>query len=215
MAQIFPSILDKLLKGGGLAAPLIIVGLVMAVNYWFSPKFLDAGYQPLQPVEYDHSLHAGELGIDCRYCHNTVEEAAHAAVPPTATCMNCHSLIHTESEKLELVRDSWYEDTPIEWNKVHLLADYSYFDHSIHISAGVGCTSCHGRIDEMEVVWQEEPLSMGWCLDCHRNPTPHLRPHDEVFNMAYDPVVAGYDPSTDENRKRDLEPPVHCSGCHR
>ena len=121
MAQIFPSILDKLLKGGGLAAPLIIVGLVMAVNYWFSPKFLDAGYQPLQPVEYDHSLHAGELGIDCRYCHNTVEEAAHAAVPPTATCMNCHSLIHTESEKLELVRDSWYEDTPIEWNKVHLL----------------------------------------------------------------------------------------------
>ena len=101
------------------------------------------------------------------------------------------------------------------WVRVHELPDHAYFDHSVHVAAGVGCASCHGRIDEMEVVHQHEPLSMGWCLDCHRNPTPNLRPQDEVTNMAYDPETAGYDPGADPNRTRQVEPPMHCSGCHR
>ena len=222
VAQIFPPIIDKILKGAGLVAPLGLVGVVAAVSYWASPSFTDVGYQPEQPVPFSHKLHAGELGMDCRYCHNTVELGASAAVPPTQTCMNCHSFVAKDSEKLALVRASWESNdneeegpTPIEWNRVHLLPDYAYFDHSAHVSVGVGCASCHGRIDEMEKVYQHEPLSMGWCLDCHRNPEPHLRPKGEITNMAYDPATSGYDPSADPTRTRPLSPPLHCSGCHR
>jgi hypothetical protein len=154
--------------------------------------------------------------MDCRYCHNTVERAAHAAIPPTGTCMQCHQkLVLPESVKLAKVRISYATGKPMPWVKVHLLPDYAYFNHSVHIAAGVGCASCHGRIDQMKVVYQNEPLSMGWCLECHRNPEPNLRPRDEVTNMAYDPVAAGYDPNTDPERTRRVNPPLHCSGCHR
>jgi len=215
VAQIFSHTTDKIIKGAGLLAPLVLIGVVAAISYWWSPSFTDVGYQPEQPVPFSHKLHAGDLGLDCRYCHNTVEIGASAAVPPTQTCMNCHGFVATESKDLEPVRQSWESGTPIEWTRVHMLPDYSYFDHSIHVSVGVGCASCHGRIDHMDVVYQAEPLSMGWCLDCHRDPEPHLRPLDEVTNMAYDPAVAGYDPSTDPERTRELSPPLHCSGCHR
>ena len=215
MAQIFSQSTDKILKGGGLVAPLGLVVVIASINYWASPAFTDAGYQPEQPVEFSHKLHAGELGMDCRYCHNTVERGASAAVPPTQTCMNCHSFVKLESEKLAVVRNSWEEELPIPWTRVHMLPDYSYFDHSIHLSVGVGCATCHGRIDEMEEVKQHAPLSMGRCLDCHRNPEPNLRPVSEITNMGYDPAVAGYDPTTDPTRTRELEPPLHCSGCHR
>ncbi len=148
---------------------------------WGSPRrATDVGYAPEQPVPYSHALHAGQLGIDCRYCHNTVETAAHAAVPPTQTCMNCHAAIRKESEKLIPVRASYATGMPIPWVRVHDLPDYVYFNHSAHVRRGVGCVSCHGRVDTMEVVYQAEPLSMGWCLDCHRNPERHLRPVEFV-----------------------------------
>lgn len=216
MAVLFPKwsnlVPPALLAGAAVGA----VAAVAGISYYFSPRFTDVGYAPVQPVPFSHKLHAGEMGMDCRYCHNTVEVAAHAAVPPTQTCMSCHSIVKTDSPKLAAVQESWARDVPVQWQKVHLLPDYAYFNHAVHVAAGVGCASCHGRIDQMKVVAQAEPLSMGWCLDCHRNPTPSLRPLDKVTDMAYDPVAAGYDPKTDAARAgKVLNPPVHCSGCHR
>jgi hypothetical protein len=159
--------------------------------------------------------------MDCRYCHVGVEKSATAMVPPTATCMNCHNLILTQSEKLLPVRESWTNGTPIEWVKVHKIPDYAYFNHSIHINRGVGCESCHGNVAQMDVVEQKQPLSMGWCLECHRDPTPHVRPKGvAVTNMDW---VAD-EQSIAAARQRlewmgdappELNPPTHCSACHR
>jgi hypothetical protein len=191
------------------------VYLVWMVYYAGSPRTLAVGYQPEQPVPYSHALHAGELGIDCRYCHTTVEQAAWAAVPPTATCMNCHTLVAPESEKLLLVRQSAAGGEPIHWQRVHDLPDFVYFNHSAHVARGVGCVSCHGRVDKMERVYQAERLSMGWCLECHRNPEPHLRPREFVTDMTW---VPGEDQAVLGARLRkqyDINPPTDCSTCHR
>ncbi len=211
--------------GGGLYAPLI-VGLGL------SPKTLAVGYQPTQPVPYSHELHAGKLGIDCRYCHNTVETNAFAALPPTQTCMNCHTNILTDSVSLAPVRQSWAEKTPIEWVKVHDLGDYAYFNHSAHVNKGVGCVTCHGQIDQMEVVYQDQELSMGWCLSCHREPEKYLRPREEVTNMHWSPKdhpdfagrpeISVADAQLElgkklkvEYRVRDTQYMQSCSTCHR
>jgi hypothetical protein len=174
------------------------------------------GYQPTQPVDYSHKLHAGELGMDCRYCHSTVERSAFAAVPPTQTCMNCHARVKTDSVKLLPVRESWANDTPIKWVRVHNLPDYVYFDHSAHLAAGVGCSTCHGRVDQMPKVTQMQPLTMGWCLECHRDPGPNLRKPDEVTKMDW---VASAEQAANHEGKavngRKVAPPTHCSGCHR
>ena len=213
MAVIFPRWTNYIPQALMVVAPVIGAVLIGTVWYFGSPEFTDVGYQPVQPVPFSHKLHAGELGLDCRYCHNTVEVASAAAIPPTSTCMNCHSKVKVESEKLALVRDSATTGKPIEWVRVHMLPDYAFFDHSIHIAAGLGCATCHGRIDQMDVVSQAKPLSMAWCLECHRNPGPNLRPRTEITNMAFD--VTKYDPASDKTRTRKLSPPNHCSGCHR
>ena len=145
------------------------------------------GYRPVQPVPYSHKLHVGELGLDCRYCHASVEISAVANVPPTQTCMNCHQLVKRDSEKLAPIRDSAASGRPMRWIRVHKLPDYAYFTHNAHVAAGIGCVTCHGRIDEMETVTQMTPLSMSWCLDCHRNPGPNRRPVSEVTNMKWTP----------------------------
>ncbi len=190
------------------------MGVTGFVWYYFSPEFTDVGYTPQQPVPFSHKLHAGELGMSCYYCHNTVERSGYAAVPATQTCMGCHKLVAKDSPKLAVVRESYSTGKPIPWVKVHMLPDYAKFNHSAHINVGVGCTSCHGRIDKMKVVGQVKPLSMGWCLECHRNPKPNLRPLSEVTNMEYNPKEAGYDPDTDPHRNRQVNPPQHCSACH-
>ena len=214
---MFPRWTNKIPLAIGVLGPLALAGLIGGVWYYFSPKFTDVGYRPHQPVSFSHKLHAGDMGMDCRYCHNTVERAAHAAIPPAQTCMNCHSLVKTDSPKLKLVRDSYTTDEPIPWVRVHQLPDYAFFDHRPHLSAGVGCSSCHGRIDQMTIVEMAKPLSMGWCLDCHRDPEPNLRPRDQITNMAWDPEVDGknYDAAKDPSRTRQVNPPEHCSGCHR
>jgi len=212
---IFPRWLDKLrpLIGGVLVvAPLYLIALFY---YGADPTTTDVGYTPEQPVPYSHALHAGELGIDCRYCHNTVEIAAHAAVPPTQTCMNCHSGIYPDSPKLIAVRESYSTGLPIHWIRVHDLPDYVYFDHSAHVNRGVGCVECHGRVDKMEEVYQYAPLSMGWCLDCHRNPVPHLRPVAEVTNMAWQPSGDRLAVGQRIRERYDIDPPEDCSTCHR
>jgi hypothetical protein len=198
---------------------LVIVGgpLYLVVFAWLglTPETINVGYQPPQPVPYSHALHNGKLGIDCRYCHNTVEQAAHAAVPPTQTCMNCHERVRADSEQLVLVRESYATGKPIPWIRVHDLPDYVYFEHSVHVNRGVSCVECHGRVDKMEVVAQVEPLSMGWCLECHRNPDPHLRPPELVTQLDWEPEE---DPSVVGRairEKLDIDPPTDCSACHR
>ncbi len=215
MAVIFPRWTNRLPTILAVGTVIGLAFVVFGVWYWFSPRFTDVGYEPVQPVPFSHALHAGQLGLDCRYCHNTVEREAHAAVPPAATCMNCHRSVRTNSPKLAPVRLAYADEAPLEWKRVHLLPDYAYFDHSVHVAAGVGCASCHGRVDRMTEVMQVQALSMSWCLDCHRNPKPNLRPLDKITDMAYDPVAAGYDPDHDPQRTRSVEPPLHCSGCHR
>ena len=171
----------------GIAAATLggLVYATLIVYFGFSPKATDVGYTPEQPVPYSHALHVGQLGVDCRYCHNTVETTAHAAIPPTQTCMNCHSHIRASSEQLIPVRSSYATGMPVEWIRVHDLPDFVYFNHSAHVRRGVGCVSCHGRIDTMDVVYQVEELSMGWCLDCHRNPERHLRPAEYVTQLDW------------------------------
>lgn len=216
MAQIFPRWTNKLPLAIGAGAPVALVGVVGFVWYFFSPSFTDVGYQPKQPVPYSHKLHAGDLGIDCRYCHTTVENADYAAIPPTATCMNCHSQVKTDSPRLALIRESYETGEPVPWVKIHQLPDYAYFSHQAHVGAGVGCASCHGRVDQMVEVWLDQPLSMGWCLDCHRNPEAHLRPLDQVTNMEWNVEESGYVASMDPDRvRKTVDPPLHCSGCHR
>ena len=138
-----------------------------------------------QPVPFSHEHHSRGLGIDCRYCHTSVEVSANAGMPPTYTCMSCHSQIWKNAPMLEPVRASLREEKGIPWNKVHQLPDFVYFNHGIHVQKGVGCTECHGRIDHMPLAWKEKPLTMEWCLDCHRNPQQFVRPKSEVFNMDY------------------------------
>lgn len=214
---VFPRWTNKVVHLAGPVlglAPIYLIGLIW---YGASPLTTDVGYAPVQPVPYSHALHAGELGIDCRYCHTTVETAAHAAIPPTETCMNCHQRVKTRSVKLEPIRASAASGEPIEWMKVHDLPDYAYFNHSVHVNNGVGCKSCHGRVDTMEVVYQHEPLSMGWCLDCHREPEAHLRPISEVTNMAYEAPAGDtqWNHGVQLRQQNDINPPTDCSTCHR
>lgn len=193
-------------------APIYTIALVW---YGFSPKTTDAGYQPDQPVPFSHALHAGELGMDCRYCHTTVEKAAFAAVPPTDLCMGCHTTILPNSDQLVALRESYETGLPVPWIKVHDLPDYAYFNHSAHVSRGVSCVECHGRVDRMEVVYQKETLSMGWCLDCHRNPDARLRPVELVTRLDWRPDE---DPAALGARIRianDINPSTDCSTCHR
>ena len=199
----------------GVAFAVII--LIAAIRYFGSPEYTDVGYQPHQPVSYSHKLHAGELGIDCRYCHSQVVFSRHAQIPPTKTCMNCHVMIKPDSEKLKPVRQSWETTEPIRWVRIHNLPDYAYFNHSVHFRAGIGCISCHGRIDVMEEVRQVEPLSMGWCLNCHRNPDEYIRPVSEITNMKWRPHSQSDHRKWIEDFKASLKinPPEECSACHR
>lgn len=192
-----------------------LAGVVGFFWYFGSPYYTDVGYRPIQPVSYSHKLHAGDLGMDCRYCHTNVEITATAGVPPTQTCMNCHTLVKPESEKLAPVRESWKTGIPIGWIRVHKVPDYAYFDHSAHLSAGVGCSTCHGRIDQKETVMLTEPLSMKWCLDCHRNPTNFIRPNGELTNMTWTPGSDQQDLFNHLVEENPVHPPTDCAGCHR
>jgi hypothetical protein len=196
-------------------APLALTLIVTFVWYYFSPWYTDVGYRPIQPVDYSHKLHAGDLGIDCRYCHSSVEVSPVANVPPTQTCMNCHKLIGTDNDKLLPVRESFASGKPIEWVRVHKLPDYVYFDHSMHLWAGIGCESCHGNVAAMEVVEQKKPLSMGWCLDCHRNPDDRIRPKDQLTKMNWKPQSNHAEFVENFKRDNNIAPPVNCSACHR
>ncbi|HKV09456.1 MAG TPA: cytochrome c3 family protein [Thermoanaerobaculia bacterium] len=143
-----------------------------------------------QPVPFSHDHHVAGLGIDCRYCHTSVEKSAFAGIPPTETCMNCHRQIWTNADMLEPVRASYRDNVPIEWTRVHDLPDFAYFNHSVHVAKGIGCVTCHGQVDRMPLMFQQASLQMEWCLECHKDPAKNVRPKEEVFNLNWDPADA-------------------------
>jgi hypothetical protein len=217
MPQIFPPNANAFVKwalfGGGAFAVALVIALPI-----YARTVNNAVRVPVaQPVAFQHNLHVTQLGIDCRYCHTTVEIAAAASVPATETCMTCHSQIRVGTPGLAAVSASWELGTPIAWNRVHDLPDFAFFNHSAHINNGVGCSTCHGRVDQMAGIWKESPLTMGWCMECHRAPERFLRPRSEVFNMAYVP------PSDQRALGLELVATYHvsheklyqCSTCHR
>ncbi len=188
---------------------------VAFIWYYASPNYTDVGYRPKQPVAYSHKVHAGDLGMDCRYCHTGVETSAVAGVPPTETCMNCHTTVLPNSEKIAPVLESFTTGNPLQWVRVHKSPDYVYFNHSAHLRAGVGCESCHGNVRQMEEIEQKEPLSMSWCLDCHRSPEQFLRRPDQVTVMDWVAPDDQEEFAKNVIAHKDIAPPKDCSGCHR
>ena len=215
MAQIFPPWLNRLPLAGAIVGGLGPILAIAGGWYYMSPWYTDVGYRPVQPVHYSHALHVGELGLDCRYCHASVEISAVANVPPTQTCMNCHHIVLRDSAQLAPIRESVETDRPMRWIRVHKVPEYAHFTHNAHVAAGIGCVTCHGRVDEMEVVTLMAPLSMSWCLDCHRDPGPHRRPVSEVTNMKWTPPRDVRALAAELDRERPVNPPTDCSGCHR
>ena len=186
MSQIFHRSANTIARVSIFGAVFFIAGLLgLFAEVNRSPWMTGAQVARDQPIQFSHERHVGGNGIDCRYCHTSVEESSFAGIPPTRTCMNCHSQIFANSPFLEPVRESLRSGRSIQWNRVHDLPDFVYFDHSIHVNKGVGCTTCHGQVDRMPLMWQEKSLQMEWCLDCHRAPERYVRPRDAVFRVDY------------------------------
>lgn len=219
MSQIFPRSANAWSKASIGALLFFLVGLGWAVLVLQRSDFVTAANQfKEQPVQFSHQHHVGGIGIDCRYCHATVEIAASAGIPPTKTCINCHSQIWSDSPYLEPVRASFREDRPLRWVRVHDLPDFVYFNHSIHVAKGVGCETCHGRVDRMPLMLQTASLQMEWCLDCHRRPERYVRPRSEVFTMGYVPAEsqAVLGPRLVQEHGIDVTGRLtDCSICHR
>jgi len=189
MPQIFPHWFDSLARAGLLGAALMVPATAVALAAFYRSNYVTgARVAYLQPVPFSHEHHTGRLGIDCRYCHTSVEVSAFAGVPSTDICMHCHQQIWVGAELLAPVRESWRTDTPLRWTRVHNLPGFVYFHHGVHVSKGVGCVECHGRVDRMPLTWQVEPLTMEWCLNCHRAPERRLRPRGEVTSLTWTPA---------------------------
>jgi len=203
----------------GLSLVATAVLATAGVWYYFTPKYTRVGYEPEQPVPFSHEQHVGQLGMDCRYCHSHVTESPHATLPEAETCMNCHSLIKTNSPLLSPVRQSYEGGTPVPWKRVHKVPDYAKFNHAVHVKAGVSCASCHGKVNEMKVVYQAEPQSMSWCLDCHRDPAKHIRPSLAAVLDLNEADLLTLEQRHERGKKlieqHKLEPPQNCQGCHR
>ncbi len=199
-----------------LAVPAIGIGGLMA--YVRSPYVTNQQMPVEQPIEFDHRHHAGDEQIDCRYCHWTVEESPSAGIPSTTVCMSCHAQVWNKSPYLVEVRKAFFADQPIPWVRVHNLPDFVYFNHAIHVNKGVGCATCHGRIDQMAAVEQHAPLTMAWCLDCHRDPKPFLRPAEFITSMTWTPPADKQEAAALGERLRteyNVESRTSCTTCHR
>ena len=187
MAQIFDRSSNALARASLVLTGLIVIALGVTLDeLQRSPWVTRQGQRPDQPVPFSHKHHVQGLGLQCQYCHTTVENSSYAGIPPTKTCMNCHAQIWTNAQLLEPVRQSWITGQSLAWTKVHDLPDYVYFSHEIHVHKGIGCASCHGRVDQMPLMYAENTLQMEWCLDCHRNPAKNLRPTSEIYNNAWE-----------------------------
>ena len=217
MSNIFPKSANKL--------PLqIIVYLVVlsgvltaGATYYMTPKYTRVGYAPVQPVPYSHALHAGQLGLDCRYCHSNVEKSGVANLPTAQTCMNCHNQVKKDSPLLAVVRHSYETGEAVPWVKIHQTPDYVYFNHSVHVNRVISCVECHGKVNEMTTVYHAKPHSMSWCLDCHRDPAARLRDPKDVFNLDSLALADQGKLAQAQGYVHDwkVKPPQSCSGCHR
>ena len=219
MSQIFSKHANTIAR-----AILVAVALGGAIFGWLvvavprSDYVTRRGDPRVQPVPFSHAHHVGGMGFDCRYCHTSVEQSRFAGIPPTQTCMNCHAQLFTDAPMLEPVRASFRDNTPLRWTRVSDLADFVYFDHSIHVAKGVGCVTCHGPVDKMPLTYKGESLQMDWCLNCHRNPERYLRPRDQVFDMLYTPPADQLELGRRLVKEYDVAGPAQltsCSTCHR
>jgi Cytochrome c7 and related cytochrome c len=216
MSQIFhrsTNTLSKVSIFGALFVAGAALWVTLEVNR--SPYVTRAFEAREQPVPFSHAHHVGGMGIDCRYCHTSVDKAAFAGIPPTKTCMNCHAQVWSQSPTLEPVRASFRNDTSIEWTRVHDLPGFAYFNHSAHVNKGIGCSTCHGRVDQMPLTWQEKSLQMEWCLECHREPEKFVRPKSEVYNIAYQPPADQLALGRQLVKEYGIRTRTSCSACHR
>ena len=216
MAQLFPRSANAFARGSIVVGLALLTGVGAAVYVIARSGYVTRqGLILEQPVPFSHDHHVGQIGIDCRYCHTAVESSSAAGIPPTQTCMNCHNQLWTNAELLEPVRASFREDVPLRWNRVHDLPEFVYFNHSIHVAKGVACVTCHGPVDKMPLMYQFESLQMNWCLDCHKDPVPNIRPREEVTNVAWTPP-----PGFEQEQQRlaelyNVQSKLSCSTCHR
>lgn len=212
MSDVFPKWTNRLPRKLAVAITLTVLAAIAGIAYYFTPKYTRVGYTPFQPVAFSHNTHVRQAGLDCRYCHTSTSKSPYASLPPTSTCMNCHNQILKDDPRLALVRESATTGKPIQWMQVCKLADYVYFDHSVHVNRGVSCKECHGSVDKMDETGNAESLSMSFCLDCHRNPAPRLRPLDKVTQLDWQPTNnAGANLARDWN----VQKLQSCSTCHR
>ena len=193
----------------------VVICVVFAVWYWGTDKHLSVGYKPVQPIEFSHAKHVKGLGMDCRYCHFQVERSPFAGVPTTETCMNCHSQVKTDSPEIKKLQDYHEKGIPVPWVRVHKLPEYAYFNHSAHVNKGVSCIECHGRVDQMREVMQKKSLSMGFCLDCHRNPETRVRDKSLVTKLDWKPSEGSASYGKEIIKKYHINTRVDCSTCHR
>ncbi len=221
MPAIFSRSLDGHVRQAGIGLAVAVALVVTGWYYYALPSYTRVGYTPEQPVPFSHELHAGKLGMDCAYCHQSVFESPHASVPTSQTCMNCHNPkkanVKGTSPLLAPVRTSFDTGRPVEWKKVHKLPEYAYFNHAVHVNKGVSCVSCHGQVNEMAVVRHDKPLTMGWCLQCHNDPHEHLRDVKDVTNLKWKPEGGKSVGEVGAAIQKDLKvaPPMNCQGCHR
>ena len=215
MAQIFSRHANSYVRAGGVLALVLVAAIFGSADRLSRSSYVtrvDTFRE--QPIQFSHQHHVGGIGIDCRYCHTSVEKASSAGIPPTKTCMNCHSQIWANSPYLEPVRESFRSDTPLRWTRVHDLPDFVQFNHSVHVTKGVGCATCHGRIDRMPLMYQKSSLLMEWCLECHRNPERFVRPREAVYQMDYQPPEDQLELGRRLVKAYDIKSLTTCSTCH-
>lgn len=217
MSDLFPKWTNNLPRNIIIGALLAGTAVTAGVTYYFTPKYTRVGYQPIQPVAFPHSVHVAQLGIDCRYCHNGVEKSWYSNIPATSVCMNCHNQVLKDDDRLAVVRESYASGKPIPWVQIHKLPDYVYFNHSVHVNRGVSCVECHGQINHMDEVYHAKPLSMSFCLDCHRDPARHLRPLDKITDLDWKPVDEATQLKNGTAFVHDwkVQSLQNCSTCHR
>jgi len=217
MSAIFPKWTNRL-------PILIIIGVMLiggavtaGVWYYFTPKYTRVGYQPIQPVAFSHATHAGQLGVDCRYCHTGVDKSWFSNIPASSTCMNCHNQVLKDDPRLALVRESAASGKPVQWIQIHKMPDFVYFNHSVHVTRGISCVECHGRIDQMDEVYHAKPFSMAFCLECHRHPETKLRPLDKITDLNWQPNSETDQLAFGNKAKTEwkVESLQTCGACHR
>jgi hypothetical protein len=217
MSAIFPKWTNRLPLVLGICGALVGGGVATGVTYYFTQEYTNVGYQPIQPVPFSHKVHAGQLGMDCRYCHTGVEKSWYANIPAPTLCMNCHGQVLKDDPRLAPIRDAVQTGKPVQWVQIHKVPEYVYFNHAVHVNRGIGCAECHGSINKMDEVYEAKSFSMTFCLDCHRDPAAHLRPPDKITDLDWHAETPEKQRALGEKIQKDwnVQSLQNCSTCHR